>query len=1087
MSGRRPFRTALWAAVAIVAIGLVVPQATAGAATAAPKSKKTQVITSLAPEMGSTLGGTTVTFTGSNLALTNYTAYVEFGQTAATVDSDSDTSIVVTTPPQAAGTETISVTFKKGKRRTVTIPGGSFTFVAPPVVSGVTSAASGASAPAAGPLAGGTTVTIAGTTLDGATSVLFGTVAGQITADSSTSITVTAPPVTSPATVDVTVVTAGGTSAVEAADQYTYEAAPIVTSILPNNGLLAGDTGVTITGANLSTATQVYFGTTKASSFMALSSTSIDAYSPAAKAVGAVDITVVSPGGTSATSSADQFSYGLNVVPTLPSSPTNSDGSGGQTATIPCSSSSCPTVDVSPTDNLQSGEFVSVKTTGFPGTDSFRVALCSAITSATDPSCLGGVWQGGSYFPTTVPVSSDTSTNDLTAVNYPIFSDPSGEGNGLLPAQDIENLSNGLATPGFYCDNAADPCSLVVTEETGQGPNVGFGPAVDPTNSVVIPLVFQAQTSGCPSADPQLQTESSTSLEQFLPQAVEATCAGAHGVVALNTTNDNKTVVSDFSCNAAADQGCSAPDVAFIDNPQDASQMALLKGKGYSLIPVAVSASSVAFLAGTSVNGVAVPVANYNLTPNMVAGLITSAYQSPGGSLTFNGSNPVFALDDNLSGQVQAAGYTCAKLFSCPTGGYLHYSYLANLDAFDLFNPLSADDLLHGGVSPQSLGSFMPDVPDGSTYHVTDWLCHAPSPKSTATVFTTDGQGNPVPTSVKVTDGSVASSTLTAAPVGSSVWPPPGDAKATWVFPTCTGKSTIPSISGTSAQFSAAQSPALQAKALRGWAYGSGDLPAPPNPGDPLAGFAIMDSSEAAFYGLDTASLQNASGNFVAPTTASVEATMATATPCASNVATCPVGAYAINDESSNPGAYPIPDITYALVPTGKLATDKADAIKALLTNMVTYSKGGSLPTGYYPLPASIAATALSEINTEINPPNAPTPPAVKTTTTTPAPTSTTPSSDASAALPYIDTGSGTSAFGQSTTSGPGGTTTRVEESPAKALPAPVVPVDLSTVSVGIFSKLLLPIMLGLALLSLLGGSLLVMANVRRRRSAGPV
>jgi hypothetical protein len=1086
-AGRRPerrlLRAAVSAAAAIALAGLVAPAVTADAATA-PQLKKLPVVTSLTPDVGSTLGGTAVTVAGTSLAPSGWSIAVAFGSAPGTITASSATAIVVSTPPEAAGSVAVTVTFSKGKKKVVTDQAGTFTFVAPPHVVDVTSSVTGATAPAAGPLAGGNTVKITGTGLAGATSVLFGTVPATVTADTATSVTATAPAVTAPATVDVTVTTVGGTSPTVAADQYTYEAAPVVTSIIPDNGLLAGDTGVTITGSNLSTATAVDFGTQKASSFAVISPTTIDAYSPAAKAVGTVAITVVSPGGTSATSSADAFSYGTNVVPTLPSSATTSDGANGLVATLPCATGTCPTVDVNPVTDLQSGEFITIKTTNFPGTDSFRVALCSAITSATDPSCLGGSWEGQSYFPTTVPVSNDTATSNLTSVNYPLFSDPSGEGNGLLPAEDIENLSNGLNTPGFYCDNAADPCSIVVTDETGQGPDVGFGPAVDPSNSVVIPLTFQAQTTGCPSTDPELQTESSTSLQQFLPAAVEATCGGAHGVVALNTTNDTRTVASDFACSSSSSQGCSPPDVAFLDNPQDPAEAARLKSRGYSLIPVAVSASSVAFLAGTSVDALSVPTATYNLTPNMVAGLISSAYQTPGGSLTFNNGSPVFALSDNLSAKVQAAGYTCARLYSCPASGYLHDAYLANLDAFDLFNPLSSADLTNGGVSPQVFGSFMPDVPDGSSYRITDWLCHAPNPASTATVFTSDSQGDPVATPLKLTDGAVASSTLTVPPDGSSVWPPAGDTKAAWVFPSCSGTSDIPSISGTSAEFSAAQSPALQAKALRGWAYGGGDLPAPPNPGDPLAGFAVMDSSEAAFYGLDTASLQNASGAFVAPTTASVEATLATATPCASGVTGCPVGTYAINDESTNPSAYPVPDITYAVVPTGQLPADKATAIKDLLTNLVTYSKSGSLPNGYYPLPATMATAALSEINSEISPPTTSTTPATAPAAT-PTPSGT--NSGTGPDLPYTTNGSENFSTAPTTVeSGTGGTVTRTVTPSTKPLPAPVVPADLATVSVGLLSKYLLPIMLGLALLCLVGGSLLVMANVRRRRSAGP-
>jgi len=75
--------------------------------------------------------------------------------------------------------------------------------------------------PASGTTGGGTTVTITGANLTGATAVNFGGTAGSITANTATSITVTSP-AGSAGTVHITVVTAGGTSATSASDQFTY-------------------------------------------------------------------------------------------------------------------------------------------------------------------------------------------------------------------------------------------------------------------------------------------------------------------------------------------------------------------------------------------------------------------------------------------------------------------------------------------------------------------------------------------------------------------------------------------------------------------------------------------------------------------------------------------------------------------------------------------------------------------------------------------------------------------------------------------------------------------------------------------------
>jgi serine protease len=82
---------------------------------------------------------------------------------------------------------------------------------------------------------------------------------------------------------------------------------PTVTSVTPGNGPAAGGTTVTIAGTGFTGATAVRFGATAAASFTVSSGTQISAVSPAG--TGTVHVTVTGPGGTSATSSADEFTY----------------------------------------------------------------------------------------------------------------------------------------------------------------------------------------------------------------------------------------------------------------------------------------------------------------------------------------------------------------------------------------------------------------------------------------------------------------------------------------------------------------------------------------------------------------------------------------------------------------------------------------------------------------------------------------------------------------------------------------------------------------------------------------------------------
>ena len=103
-------------------------------------------------------------------------------------------------------------------------------------------------------------MTITGTDLASATAVMFGTAGATITSNTGTQIVATSPAGTA-GTVNVTVMTAGGTSAVVLADQFSYMAGPAVTAISPSSSPMFYAIAVIITGTNLADATAVMFGT----------------------------------------------------------------------------------------------------------------------------------------------------------------------------------------------------------------------------------------------------------------------------------------------------------------------------------------------------------------------------------------------------------------------------------------------------------------------------------------------------------------------------------------------------------------------------------------------------------------------------------------------------------------------------------------------------------------------------------------------------------------------------------------------------------------------------------------------------------
>ena len=98
---------------------------------------------------------------------------------------------------------------------------------------------------------------------------------------------------------------------------------PAVTGVSPSTGPAAGGTSVVITGTNFTGASAVTFGGIPATSFALNSATQITAIDPAGS--GMVNVLVTAPGGTSAISTSDQFTY---VAPPTVVSVTTNDGEG---------------------------------------------------------------------------------------------------------------------------------------------------------------------------------------------------------------------------------------------------------------------------------------------------------------------------------------------------------------------------------------------------------------------------------------------------------------------------------------------------------------------------------------------------------------------------------------------------------------------------------------------------------------------------------------------------------------------------------------------------------------------------------------
>ncbi len=235
-------------------------------------------ISSISPT--STNSGSSVIITGTNF--NGVTAVFFGGTTAASFTVNSSTQITATVGSGSSGDVSVVST---GGTGTLT---SAFTFIPVPIVSSFspTSASTGATVTITGSgfKAGGVSIVSAvsfGGTAAASFSVINATTIDALVAAGSTG--------------SVSVTTTGGT---DSHGGFTYLSVPVISS-LSTPTTFGGDT-ITITGSNFSGATDVQFGGISAVGFSVASGTSMTAAVPSG-IVGATDVTVISPAGTSNT------------------------------------------------------------------------------------------------------------------------------------------------------------------------------------------------------------------------------------------------------------------------------------------------------------------------------------------------------------------------------------------------------------------------------------------------------------------------------------------------------------------------------------------------------------------------------------------------------------------------------------------------------------------------------------------------------------------------------------------------------------------------------------------------------------------
>jgi hypothetical protein len=562
-------------------------------------------------------------------------------------------------------------------------------------------------------------------------------------------------------------------------------------------------------------------------------------------------------------------------------------------------------------------------------------SACPTVEAAPTSNLGSDQWVYLNFvnFPKGNVLEVDYCSNKVALAKAAPLCDVTGTATLQYPQQEIPIFPDGQAVTSFHVQSDLDspgdtPFSGLVPgsspEQSGSfwcdnGPNLCSIDVVDPymtsnysvtpqvSDTIVVPVTFQPATSGCPGAQ-FLYTSSDFSVEQLFPHETPLACTGSHPVIPLNTATD--------AVNALQNLTSGSSQIAFVTDPTSPDMQVILAATHtrYALIPVAASAVVIGYQATMQHgSGSFYGFSNMRLTASEVAGLITYNYPAPYGSDI-----------------VECPASLVKQLGGTPTGKTSPCPLIEGLNAAKNYTPA------------QSYGSFIPSYHSGVTRELVTWICSAPNP-----LIRVDGHN--------IDDPNLASTELTT-----SSWDP------TWPIKSCAPFDQFPAVpSPSDTEYALLNAPAIQAKFLRAY------LPPAQFENRPEAAFAPLDWSEARYQGLDVAALQNASGVFVQPTPASVEAGLSAAT-------VGPDGVLDPDWTSTNPAVYPLPSVTYAIVPVGAEPAAEGNSMRTLLDSLLAFTGGAEsaeLPDGYVPLPSAMYQSALSDVLTDITIAKSTTPP----------------------------------------------------------------------------------------------------------------
>jgi hypothetical protein len=413
---------------------------------------------------------------------------------------------------------------------------------------------------------------------------------------------------------------------------------------------------------------------------------------------------------------------------------------------------------------------------------------------------------------------------------------------------------------------------------------------------IVVPLTFARTPTDCPVRAPDFSAIGSPMLERAMNSWQTALCGSSDPLsIQYDSAQNEPLARQDFQ------EG--TDDVALTTLPTSGSS-----SRPYVYAPVAITAESVSFWIDNP--NTDKPITRLKLDPRLVAKLLTQSYDFQHEGCNNGPPPPGIGCDDSVDGDP-------SSLFADPEFQHLnpHISFVG--DGFQVPTVLSGESDM--------------------TWELTQWIAANQEAKSFV-----DGTFDPWGEHVNTDYLNMQLPTLSL----NSMDPyPPVAHRYSPVYPLS----------------SVAQYQVENWYPATSWEadpQGNYDKLDPELPGN-RALFSILDQGDAAAFSLPVAALENAAGNYVYPTNATMLAAVEHDMTTARNKVT-----QQVNPTGKVANAYPLTMVVYAMVPTAGIPKKTAAKIAQWLDFVAgpgqqPGEEPGELPAGYVPLTAQMRAETL--------------------------------------------------------------------------------------------------------------------------------